>query len=401
MRRGALLLAALCACSAPRRAPAVLSGLDVLREEGFKRLRGKRVGLITNRTGVDRAGRGGPGLLARAPGVELAALFSPEHGLGADSEENVIASGRYRLPDGRDIPLYSLYGGTKSPTGEMLRGLDALLFDVQDVGARFYTYATTMALAQEAAAARGVAFIILDRPNPIGGTAVEGPVLEDGIRHFTAYLPVAVRHGMTPGELGLLHAARAGLPPPSVVPARGWRRGLWHDRTGLPWVRPSPNMPDLEAAALYPGIGCFEAANVSVGRGTEAPFRLVGAPWMDAGRVVERLSAAGLKGLRARAVRFTPAKPPYSGVEIAGVRLEVTDRDALRPLDAFAHLVAALRDLHPGDFRVRDEELSRMTGTRRFLELYHGGASARELVALFDDGARRFREERAGFLLYR
>ncbi|MFA5140345.1 MAG: DUF1343 domain-containing protein [Elusimicrobiota bacterium] len=402
MRRAALagLLFAPCLAWAGEK-HAVLTGLDVLREGGAAVLKGKRVGLITNQTGVDREGRPAAHILEAAARVELKAMFSPEHGFTGVSEDSTVASGFYALPDGRRLPLYSLYGATRAPTADMLKGLDALVFDIQDVGVRFYTYAATMAMSMEAAAAAGLDFVVLDRPNPIDGDRVEGPLLDPEIRHFTAYLPVPVRHGLTMGELARLHniLGRIGARL-QVVPLRGWARKMWFDETGLPWTPPSPNMPDLDSAVLYPGTGCFEATNLSVGRGTPLPFRWVGAPWLEPGPVLERLKSAKLQGVRFSAKALTPAKDVYEGLACPGIRIEVTDRGAMRPLEVFVHLAAALRDTQKGRFEVRGPAMSRLTGSRNFTELFGKGGKPEELLPLFDADAARFQTERAPFLLY-
>ena len=379
----------------------VVTGIDVLEADGFRELQGKRVGLITNQTGKDRKGRATARVLAGAPGVQLKALFSPEHGFTGASEANAISSQTYRMPDGSVIPIYSLYGATVAPTAEMLRGLDALVFDIQDVGARFYTYAATMGMAMESAAAGNLEFFVLDRPDPVSGDIMEGPVLVPEIRHFTAYFPVPVRHGMTMGELARLHniVAKVGARL-QVVPVRGWTRDQWFDQTGLPWTRPSPNMPDLEAAALYPGIGCFESTNLSVGRGTPLPFRWVGAPWLKAGEVLSRLKKAGLPGVRFEAASFTPTKSLYEKKWCAGIRIRVTARAKARPLAIFAHLLAAVRDLHPAQFQVRWDEERRMIGTDALKPLYESGAGPRKMIELFDAGPKEFEAIRHAFLLY-
>ncbi len=381
--------------------PVVLTGLDVLVERGFAELKGLRVGLITNQTGLDSQGRSAVQLFANAPGVTLAALFSPEHGFAGVSEEDSISSGTFGLSDGRTVPLYSLYGSTKAPTAEMLQGLDVLVFDIQDAGARFYTYSTTMALALTAAAAAGKDFFVLDRPDPINGEAVEGPVLEDGMRSFIATMPVPVRHGLTMGELARFYniSARLGAKL-TVVPLKGWRRGMWFDQTGLPWTRPSPNMPDLDSATLYPGIALFEASNLSVGRGTERPFRWVGAPWLDAKAVVARLKKEGLPGVEFSAERATPSKSVFAGEACSGVRVTVTDREAARSVAVYAHLAAALRDLQPKDFKIDPERLAQMVGRRRFVELFNAGAPPRELEEALAEGLADFKTRRAAFLLY-
>jgi uncharacterized protein YbbC (DUF1343 family) len=288
------------------------------------------------------------------------------------------------------------------PKPEDLAGLDVLVFDIQDIGARFYTYLTTMAMALEEAAKAGVPFMVLDRPNPINGEALEGPVLKDlSLRQetATAYFPVPIRHGLTAGEMARLHNETVAHPDLTVVRMSGWARNLWFDETDLPWTAPSPNMPDLDAAALYPGIGCFEASNLSVGRGTPLPFRWVGAPWMDADAVARRLQAAGLEGVSFSAETFTPTKSVYEGKSSPGVRMRITERDDVEPLKIFAHLAAALRDLHP-EFKFRWKEAKRMIGTDEFRKLYEAGAPAGSIILLFDGGAKEFRSERRRFLLY-
>jgi uncharacterized protein YbbC (DUF1343 family) len=313
----ALLTLAGCASAPPRRSRPVQSGLDVLEAEGFAPLRGKRVGVITNRTGADAQGRPIVELLADATGVTLVAVFTPEHGFGASTEADKIASSTLRA-GGRDIPLYSLYAGGAAgmrPQPRQLVGLDALVFDIQDVGARFYTYPATMAMALEAAKEAGLEFLVLDRPDPIGGTIVEGPRADDvGLVGFepTAYLPVVTRHGLTIGELALLKNSSLAHPRLTVVPMRGWRRGMWYEDTGLPWIAPSPNMPDMAAAVLYPGVANLEFTNLSVGRGTKTPFGWIGAPWLDAEGLAQEMNcwkASSSPPRRARRRRTnTPAK---------------------------------------------------------------------------------------------
>ncbi|MCX5789558.1 MAG: DUF1343 domain-containing protein [Elusimicrobia bacterium] len=361
--------------------PEVLAGIDVLEADEFRELSGKRIGLITNQTGKDRKGRLTARVLAESTTVQLKALFSPEHGFTGTSEADAVSSETYRTADGRNIPIYSLYGDTRAPTTEMMKGLDTLVFDIQDMGTRFYTYATTMGMAMEAAAAGNLDFVVLDRPDPISGEILEGPVLSTGIRHFTAF------------------TAKVGARL-EVVPLRGWARGAWYDQTGLPWTRPSPNLPDLEAATLYPGIGCFESTNLSVGRGTPAPFRWVGAPWLKAGKVVARLKKAGLAGVSFEAEDLTPTKSVYENKKCAGIRIRVTDRDKLRPLALFAHLLAAIRDLHPKQFEVRWDEERRMIGTDALKALYEKRAGPEAMIELFDAGPKEFDPIRHAFLLY-
>ncbi len=406
-----LLLVLLAACSGPRtvrRAPSsgVRTGLDVLVEQGFAPLKGKRVGVISNRTGIDRRGVPILELLAAAPGVRLAAVFSPEHGYAA-AQDTTIASDTVRV-GGRVLPVYSLYKGGISgmrPKPEQLAGLDVLVFDIQDIGSRFYTYAASMAMALEEAKAAGVTFMVLDRPNPLGGEVVEGPVLEDRTLRLvtpTAYFPIPVRYGLTMGEVARLHNREVGHPDLVVVPLKGWKRSMWFDETGLPWTPPSPNMPDLDAASLYPGIGVFESANLSVGRGTPLPFRWIGAPWMDAERVVG-LVAGQVDGVEFSVQDYTPTKrdkKDYLGELCHGVRIKVTDRDVMRPLTVFLHLALALREVHPREFSFRWDETKRMTGVEEFRRLWDTGAELGAFTALFDKGPLDFEKARRDVLLY-
>jgi uncharacterized protein YbbC (DUF1343 family) len=402
---GGLLALAACA-GAPRRPARVQSGLDVLEEGGFAPLKGKRVGVITNRTGVDARGRSIVDLLGAAPDVTLAAVFSPEHGFGAASEAEKIVSSATIRAGGRVVPLYSLYAGGAAgmrPLPAQLAGLDALVFDIQDAGARFYTYPATMAMSLEAAKEAGLAFFVLDRPNPVSGAIVEGPVADDvGLTGFepVAYLPVVTRHGMTVGELALLHNATVRHPGLTVVKMRGWKRSMWYDQTGLPWIAPSPNMPDLAAAALYPGIANLEFTNLSVGRGTPTPFGWIGAPWLDADGLAKVMSAALLEGVEFSAETRTPSKDKYAGQAIPGLRVTITDRDAARPLRVFVRLVTALRDRHPKDFDLHWNASRKLIGRKAFFELYDRGADAAEIERLFDLDAAEFEKSRVPYLLY-
>ena len=409
MKRLLPLFLFLAACSGPgRRAPegGVRTGLDVLVEEKFSRLKSKRVGVISNRTGVDRRGLPILELIAKARGVTLAAVFSPEHGFAA-AQDTTIASDTVRVA-GRVLPVYSLYKGGIAgmrPKPEQLQGLDVLIYDIQDIGARFYTYNATMAMALEESKAAGVTMMVLDRPNPIGGEVVEGPVLEDlELRKVTptAYFPVPVRPGLTVGEIARLHNKEVGHPDLVVVPLRGWKRSRWADETGLPWVPPSPNMPDLDAASLYPGIGIFESANLSVGRGTPVPFRWIGAPWMDAEKIVARV-AGQVDGVEFAVQDYTPTKRDkrdYLGELCHGVRITVTDRNVMRPLAVFRHLALALREVHPREFTFRWDETKRMTGVEEFRRLWDTGAGMDAFVALFDKGPQDFEKVRREILLY-
>jgi uncharacterized protein YbbC (DUF1343 family) len=387
----------------PRRR--VLTGIDVLEAENFRSLRGLRVGLITNHTGRDAGGRPTAGVLAQAPDVTLAAIFSPEHGFSGALDEEGIKSGVVRLA-GKDVPVYSLYSGGMvgmRPKPEQLADLDALVFDIQDIGARFYTYLATMGMCLEEAAKANIRFIVLDRPNPIGGTAVEGPLLTDPELPKlspTSFFPVPVRHGMTAGEIALLHNAKLHHRGLAIVRMSGWNRNMWYDQTGLPWVAPSPNMPDLDAAALYPGIGLFEASNISVGRGTPHPFGWIGAPWMDADKIVARLRDALLDGVAFSAEDATPSKSVFSGQPCRGVRITVTDRELLRPLAVFRRLDEALREANPKEYQWKWDEARKMMGSSEFQRIYERPEHSVQLLRLFNQDAEDFEQSRKPYLLY-
>jgi uncharacterized protein YbbC (DUF1343 family) len=391
----------LSACAGPR----VLTGIDVLARARFTELEGKKIGLITNHTGKTRDGRGTVSVLAAAPDVTLLALFSPEHGFTGVSEEFRVTSTTLLL-GGRQVPVHSLYSGGIAgmrPKPSDLIGLDALLFDIQDIGARFYTYLATMAMAMEEAAKLRIPFYVLDRPNPINGWSVEGPVLEDlGLRSVTptAYFQVPIRHGMTAGELALMHNETVRHPSLRIIKMEGWKRSLWYDDTGLPWTPPSPNMPELEAASLYPGLGLFEASNLAVGRGTPIPFRWVGAPWMEADRVAALMNAALLDGVEFSVQNYTPSKSIHAGQPCRGLRINVLDRGRLKPTAVFLALNSILRELHPRDFQWRWDEAKKMTGTEEFRRIYEGDGDPARFKALFEGGAEGFLKSRRPFLLY-
>jgi uncharacterized protein YbbC (DUF1343 family) len=315
----------------------VLTGIDVLVRDDFEPLRDQRVGLITNHTGLDRFGRRTVGLIRNAPDVDLVALFSPEHGLDGVLDQPVIEDGVDRATG---LRVHSLYGTTRRPSAEMLDGLDTLVFDIQDIGTRFYTYITTMGYAMEAAAEHGITFVVLDRPNPIAPLGASGPLADPDRLAFTAYQPIPLVHGMTLGELAQLFKGEFGVDCDlHVVPVEGWRRSLWWDETGLTWVNPSPNMRNPTQALLYPAVGQLEASNLSVGRGTDQPFELFGAPWIDPATGGQRalaaaLNAAELPGLRFTPIVFTPTASKHKGKACGGVYIIVTDRERVRPVEA-------------------------------------------------------------------
>jgi uncharacterized protein YbbC (DUF1343 family)/CubicO group peptidase (beta-lactamase class C family) len=374
----------------------VLTGIDVLERDGFKQLEGRRIGLITNHTGRDRHGRSTIDLLASAPNLKLVAIFAPEHGLRGLEEAH--------FKDGRDqktgLPVYSLYDeNRRRPTPEMLNGIDALVFDVQDIGTRFYTYLTTCAYAMEEAAKRGIKFFVLDRPNPINGYDIEGPLADSDLLSFTAYHPIPVRHGMTIGELMLMFNAERNIGADLlVIKMEGWRRADYYDGTGLLWVNPSPNMRSLTEALLYPGIGLLETTNLSVGRGTDTPFEVVGAPWVDGQRLAEALNCAGLPGVRFVPVRFTPRSSKYAGQECGGINIIITDRSAFQPVATGIEIAYWLQRLYPGTWEVDD--YLRLLANRAALSALKSGKAPPEITAVWADGLAKFAQLRRKYLIY-
>ena len=372
----------------------VLTGIDVLVRENFAPLRGLKIGLITNHTGIDRERRPTIDLLHQAPGVTLVALFSPEHGIRGALDEKIADSRDERT----GLPIHSLYGATRAPSAAQLAGLDALVFDIQDIGCRFYTYISTLGECLTAAQRAGKKFIVLDRPNAIGGARVEGPMLA-AERSFTAWHELPVRHGMTVGELAKMFAAERALGVDlTVVPCAGWTRAAWFDETTLPWVNPSPNMRSLTAATLYPGVGLLEFCNVSVGRGTERPFEFLGAPYLDDRALAATLTAAALPGIRFVPVRFTPTASVFAGQECRGVQMIVTSRDAFSPLDLGVVLATALHRSHPGEIKI--ERLARLLAHPPTLAAIQAGQSLDEIKALWAEAREPFRVRREAFLLY-
>jgi len=383
-----------------RREPAtirpVLAGIDVLQRDGFALLKGRRVGLITNHTGLNRDGISTVELLHKAPGVELVALFSPEHGIQGRLDTS-------RIPDSRDgatgLPIYSLYGENRRPTKESLQGIDTLVFDIQDIGARFYTYISTMGHAMQAAAEQKLRFVILDRPNPINGVDVAGPLVDAGRESFIAFHNIPVRHGMTIGELAqMFNAERELALDLQIVRLEGWRRADFFDATGLTWTNPSPNMRSLTQALLYPGIGLLETTNLSVGRGTDTPFEVIGAPWLDGRRLAEELREAKLPGVRFVPVRFTPLDSKFKDTPCGGVNILITDREQFEPVATGFAIAVALRKLHPQEWEA--DAYLRLLVNKEVHQALLDGRSAAELQALSRNGLAEFMERRERYLLY-
>lgn len=376
----------------------VLNGIDVLERDGFALLAGLRVGLITNHTGINRARRSTIDLFADAPQVELKALFSPEHGIRGVLDQDSIDDG---LDAATGLPVYSLYKSEgRKPAPAQLEGLDALVFDIQDIGCRFYTYVSTMGLAMEAAKEAGIRFVVLDRVNPIGGGVVDGPVRTGVGNDFVAFHDIPVQHGMTTGELARMFNAERGVGAElTVVPVEGWEPAMRFDETGLPWVNPSPNMRSLTQAMLYPGVGLVEFTNLSVGRGTPSPFEHIGAPWIHDGRLAQRMRGTELAGVEVLPARFTPDASVYKGEDCAGVRFFLSDRDRFRPLDLGIELMRALHALHPRTFTLA-EKGDVLLRHRPTLEAVLDGAGLEEIRELWRPGLEEFLKRRESYLLY-
>jgi len=373
----------------------VLTGIDVLVRDNFKQLAGLRIGLITNQTGRDRSGRSTIDVLHNAPNVKLVALFSPEHGIRGLADEKVSDS----KDEKTGLPIFSLYGDTRRPKPEQLKDLDALVFDIQDIGTRFYTYMSTLGYVMEEAPKARLPVFVLDRPNPIGGVEVEGPIADADKLSMISYHRIPVRHGMTIGELAKLFNEDRKLGCDlRVIEMAGWRRAMWLDETNLLWVNPSPNMRSLNEATLYPGIGLLETTNVSVGRGTDTPFELVGAPWIDGQQLASYLNSQRIAGVRFVPVRFTPTTSVFKGEECNGINIVVTDREKFRPVTNGLEIAVALRKLYPSQWKI--DSYLRLLANADSLERLKRGDSAGEIVRSWRNSLEEFREVRARALLY-
>lgn len=384
----------------------VLPGIDVLEQRGFDILQGKRVGLITNHTGRSRNGRSTIDIISRAPGVRLTALFSPEHGIRGEADEKVSSS----TDPASGLPVHSLYGATCRPTPDMLRGVEILVFDIQDIGTRFYTYIGTLSLAMRAAREAGIPFVVLDRPNPLGGEQIGGaipatilPERADGCGAVTSIHPIPTRHGMTIGELALFFNTEFGIGCRlTVIPMQGWRRDMFFDDTGLNWVNPSPNMKSLSAAILYPGLGPLESADLSVGRGTERPFLAYGAPWADGAAVARNLAGRDIPGITFTPCSFVPtaAGHPYRGKQCFGVCVASLERDRLDPILAGLHLAQAFCETHPREFKVYEGFGIEVGDREAWRLLRQKGVTPLDVARRWDKELERFRKVRSRYLLY-
>jgi uncharacterized protein YbbC (DUF1343 family) len=374
----------------------VQTGLDVLEAEKFVPLRGKRVGLITNHTGQDFQGKTTVELLAHAPGVQLVALFSPEHGIAGHADEKVASS----KDASTGLPIFSLYGDHLRPTDEMLQGIDVLVFDVQDAGVRFYTYTSTMGYCMEEATRHGIPFFVLDRPNPINGDIIEGPMLDLDKTSFVAYFPVPVRYGLTIGELAQLFNTEKHIGCDlHVIAMKNWHRHYFFESTGLRWIPPSPNLRTLKGAILYPGLEILQNAGLSVGRGTEAPFEEFGAPWINGEEVAEALSARNLPGVRFANQPYIPVSGLYAGQRCGGVGIRVTDREAVRSVRVGLEIAVLLQKKYPGQFDVN--KAITLLGNDVTVQQLQAGTPPEQIVASWAADLQAFDQMRRKYFLYK
>lgn len=402
MRAMGLMSVACAALSAgcAREEARVHTGLDLLQSQGFSSLKGKRVGVITNPTGVDRALKCLPELLSSAEGVALAAIFAPEHGAAGSAAAGELVSD---LRDPRTgAPVYSLYGKVRRPTKEMLQGIDVLIFDIQEIGVRTYTYLSTLGEALSAAAECHVELWVLDRPVPLGADRVEGPVLEEPFESFVGCHTIPLRHGLTIGEFAqMVNEERHFGAALHVVRMENYRRDLPFDRAGLIWIAPSPNIPTLDAALAYAGMVLIEGTNLSEGRGTTRPFQLLGAPWIDGDVLASQLGLLGLSGCLFRPVRFVPTTSKHQGEECGGVELHITDRGAFEPVTAAVAFLETVKRLYPQKLELHAETFDRLAGTAGLRGALERGTLFHEIVKGWQPGIEAYRKRREKFFLYR
>jgi uncharacterized protein YbbC (DUF1343 family) len=388
----------------------VKTGADLLFEKHFKLIEGKKVGLVTNHTAMLSNGKHLADALHEDKRTKLVALFGPEHGVRGDAPAGDKISDAVDSKTG--VPAYSLYGGINKPTKEMLKDVDVLIYDIQDVGVRFYTYISTLSYAMEAAAEHKIPYVVLDRPNPIRGTWVEGFNRDDSLRSFVGLHPIALANGMTIGELATMYnnagwlkdGIKANL---TVVKMEGWKRTMWYDQTGLKWLPPSPNIPTLDAAILYPGTCLFEGTNLSEGRGTLRPFENIGAPYIDGSKWAKALNDAKLKGVAFEAVEFTPrsipnmaTRPKRLGEKCGGVLVKVTNRDVLEPVKVGVAMLVTAKALYPDSLKWRERSIDRLSGTPKLRKAIDAGATTEKVTEMWKDDVEKFKKIRAKHLLY-
>jgi uncharacterized protein YbbC (DUF1343 family) len=380
----------------------VMTGLDCV-DSYSKVFQGKRIGIITNHTAYDSTGRYIVDVFRSMPDVKVTALFGPEHGLWG-KEQDAIEIDSQVDPVYR-IRVYSLYGKTLKPTPEMLQDIDVLVFDIQDIGARFYTYIYTMSLAMEAAAENGKRFVVLDRPNPINGVAVEGNLLEPAFSSFVGLYSIPARHGMTAGELAKMFNdqgwLKGGIKADLVViPMKGWRRRMWYDQTGLSFIKTSPNMPNLQTATIYPGLCLLEGTNISEGRGTKMPFRQFGAPWINSKRLAERLNKLNLPGMHFVSVSFTPESSKYQGQTCNGVRVIIKERGRLEPYFSGIRIVNEIYRMYPQHFQWKEKHFDRLCGTSKIRDAIINQSSLNNLRKAWQIELKSFQKIRKKYLIY-
>lgn len=381
------------------------TGLERLLENEMSVLEGKKVGLITNPTGIDRNLNSIVDVLYNHPNIELKALYGPEHGVRGSAQAGQYVE--FYTDPATGLPVYSLYGATKKPTPEMLEGIDVLVFDIQDVGTRFYTYIYTMAYAMEAAKENNIPFVVLDRPNPLGGEQVEGPVLDPTYSSFIGLYPIPLKHGMTVGELANLFNEEFGIGADlEVVEMKGWKRSWAYEDSGLEWVLPSPNMPTKDTALVYPGSALIEGTNVSEGRGTTKPFELIGAPFINGDQLAKKLNEEALPGVKFRSASFIPVSSKHVGKLSHGIEIHVTDDKLFQPVLTGITLVKAIHDLYPNDFQFRAEDsrgisfFDLLVGNGWIREYIESGRSVDDIVSRYNEELNTFKDVREEYLLY-
>ncbi|WHZ00250.1 DUF1343 domain-containing protein [Peribacillus simplex] len=379
----------------------VSPGIEVLLKEEKDVLSGKKVGLITNPTGIDSKLTSIVDLLNDDPDINLTALFGPEHGVRGDAQAG--ASVEYYIDEKTGLPVYSLYGKTKKPTPEMLKDVEVLVFDIQDVGTRYYTYIYTMAYAMEAAKENDIPFIVLDRPNPQGGESVDGPVLEPEFSSFVGLYPIPLKHGMTVGELATLFNKEFKIGADlKVIKMKGWKRDMDYDETGLPFVLPSPNMPTVSTTFVYPATGLIEGTNVSEGRGTTKPFELIGAPYINSDELAGKLNALRLPGVKFRAASFTPTFSKHAGKLSHGVEIYITDREEFKAVPTGLHIIKTIQDLYPTDFEfLAAKNFNLLIGNGWVMSRIEEGSSVNEIMKEYQAKQDAFKKVRKNYLLYK
>ncbi|WP_284139213.1 DUF1343 domain-containing protein [Virgibacillus sp. LDC-1] len=381
-------------------------GVEALLSDQKDLVKGKRIGLITNPTGVDQQLNSIVDVLYKDPEIELTALYGPEHGVRGDAQAGEYVE--YYIDEQTGLPVYSLYGKTRKPTPEMLENVDLLLFDIQDVGTRFYTYIYTMAYAMEAAQENNIPFVVLDRPNPLGGQKVEGPVLDPAYKSFVGNYPIPLRHGMTVGELALLFNEAYDIDADlTVIQMNGWKRSMDYSDTPLSFVLPSPNMPTLDTAFVYPGAALIEGTNISEGRGTTKPFELIGAPFINSTAFAEAMNNIHIPGVRFRAASFTPTFSKHSGTLSHGIQIHVTNKKVYDPVTTGLHIVKTLHDMYPDDFQFRAENsagisfFDNLIGNGWVREEIERGTSVAAIEKRWKNELKAFKHLRKDYLLYR